>query len=303
MSKEEPQKLVTALVGVNDRDQYKTLAKWDWISYFNGETGSTQKNLEEPEEDSVSGGIEAGPVESPNFSSAVQQILVLTGAEGIEIDEAILLSIADSYLKGADRDRNEGATTRLRLQGSMGVGFNRAAVAFDPDMIERFLERYELNRAILILSIADNEDHWGDDGQPVDAHPLLVDFVEGNGWSPDTPGFGRGGGRPEEGTRGEGPGVTWNCAVDADVANNQRDCGETWRGGSYAPATAPPVMHFDTTAGEVEWDVTEDVLNGVTAWLIKKRELGRGGNVRYYSLEGALEEHNLDLAPTLILER
>ena len=203
-----------------------------------------------------------------------------------------------------------GIATKVQMSGSdsegpMGVGFNRAAVSFDGSSIRGFLSNGDLKKARLVLTVAENEGGWGDAGQPVDALPLLADFVEGNGWSPDTPGLGRGGGQPKEGTRGEGPGVTWNCAVDADISNNKRDCSkdDRWKGGTYGSATAQPVLHFDNTTGEVEWDVTEDVLNGTTAWLIKRSELGHGGNVNYYSLEGALDADDPNLAPRLILER
>lgn len=62
-------------------------------------------------------------------------------------------------------------------------------------------------------------------------------------------------------------------------------------------------MHVNGLTGQVEWDVTDDVLAGETAWLIKKAEEKGGGTVLYYSKEGAIEAGNVDLAPRLILEK
>jgi hypothetical protein len=55
--------------------------------------------------------------------------------------------------------------------------------------------------------------------------------------------------------------------------------------------------------GEVEWDVTDDVLDGASGWLIKKSDELRLGRARYHSKEGAIDAGNVDLAPRLILER
>ncbi len=75
-----------------------------------------------------------------------------------------------------------------------------------------------------------------------------------------------------------------------------------WNGGTFGDATGAPVAHFNGLTGDVEWDVTADVLDGKTAWLIKKVKEGSNGDVRYYSKEGAEAAGNEDLAPRLILE-
>jgi hypothetical protein len=124
----------------------------------------------------------------------------------------------------------------------------------------------------------------------VDAHPLAVDFAEGNGQNAGVPG--------SQSTRGSGPGVTWNCTEDAEIANQQTDCDPTWDGGDFGPATAAPVLHVNGLSGEVSWDVTDDVLAGASAWLIKKTSESQPGRVSYFSREG-----HPDLAPRLILEK
>jgi hypothetical protein len=128
----------------------------------------------------------------------------------------------------------------------------------------------------------------------VDAHPLTVDFAEGDGQNAGVPG--------SQSTRGSGPGVTWNCAADAEIANQATDCDPRWDGGAFGPATADPVLHVNGLSGEVRWDVTADVQAGVSAWLIKKTDERQAGRVSYFSREGAASTADPDLAPRLILE-
>jgi hypothetical protein len=106
-----------------------------------------------------------------------------------------------------------------------------------------------------------------------------------------------GGGPP---FRGNSEGVSWNCAQDADISNHRTDCSVKWNGGRYGVATSPGALHTSGLLGEVRWDVTDDVLAGAAfGWLIRKREEGPAGQVRYYSLEGARNAPNL--APRLVL--
>ena len=98
-------------------------------------------------------------------------------------------------------------------------------------------------------------------------------------------------------TRGSGPGVTWNCAADAEIANQATDCDPRWNGGTFGPATAPSVPHVNGLSGAVSWDVTDDVLAGASAWLIKKTAEGQSGEVFYFSKEGSASD-----GPRLILE-
>lgn len=102
------------------------------------------------------------------------------------------------------------------------------------------------------------------------------------------------------------PGVTWNCATDENIRNFfKRDCpnSERWNGGAFAQATAEGVPHPQGTTGEVEWNVTADVLAGaVHGWLIKQENEKKFGQVKYWSKEGAQARGDPTLGPRLILE-
>jgi hypothetical protein len=200
-----------------------------------------------------------------------------------------LSAIQDSFLRSGADDTNEGANERLRIQNS---GNNRVLVAFDLAGVSTA----GLQSATLSLTIAENSDNWGATGRLVDAHRLLSAWTEGNGRNDVMVG---GGG----GIRGAGGGVTWHCAQDVDIANQRPNCSPLWNGGNYSPATSPGVLHSSGALGQVSWDVTSDVLAGASSgWIVKKREEGKNGQVRYYSREGAALAGDPTLAPRLVLE-
>jgi hypothetical protein len=206
------------------------------------------------------------------------------------VTDLTLTAEKDGFLRSGNPDRNEGANPGLRLQAS---GDNRVVVGFDQGAIDDF---DSLTTATLVLTISENADNWGQSNdRTVEAHPLAVDFAEGNGQNAGVP--------SSQSTRGSGPGVTWNCAEDAEIANQQTDCDPEWDGGAFGPATAAPVLHFNGLTGEVSWDVTADVQAGVSAWLIKKTAERQPGKVSYHSRESADDAGDPDLAPRLILEK
>ena len=206
--------------------------------------------------------------------------------------ESELSTVADSFLRGGSTNRNEGANPRLRIQAT---GNNRAVVAFDLAEIGTFVSS-GLTKATLTLTIAENANNWGQAGdRTVDAHPLNVGFAEGNGQNAGVP--------ASQSTRGFGPGVTWKCAIDAEIANQQPNCDPKWNGGDFGAATAEGILHINGLTGPVSWDVTDDVLAGATSWLIKKTLEGPSGKVFYFSREGAQDAGDESLAPTLLLER
>jgi YVTN family beta-propeller protein len=183
-----------------------------------------------------------------------------------------LHSVKDSFLRAGAANTNEGANPALRLQAS---GHNRVIIAFDLTGIDTA----RVISATLILTIIENADNWGqDNNRTVEAHPLLGDFSEGNGKNTEVPGA--------EATRGGGPGVTWACATDNEIANHKADCNPMWNGGTFGMATALPVVHVNDQLGEVHWDVTADVVAGATGWVIKKTNEGQSGQVTYSSKEG-----------------
>src|SRR5262249_1994337 len=112
--------------------------------------------------------------------------------------------------------------------------------------------------------------------------------------------------------RGTGPGITWNCATDANVANEKRDCSGVflWKNGGVKQQgpLRGPAPHSDgmLDGTKVVFDVTDDVLAGIGpkdskffTWFI----LVKGpGSVAYYSREGAAAAGDFSLAPLLIIE-
>ncbi len=195
-----------------------------------------------------------------------------------------LTAIADSFLRQGAPNTNEGANDSLRIQSS---GKNRILVRFDLSGVSIV----GLVRATLVLTIAQLTDNWGSSGRPMSAHRLLEPWSEGNGWTV--------GGN----TRGTGPGVTWACATDLDIANQTPNCPMLWDGGTFAASTGAPVVHTNGLSGEVSWDVTSDVLAGADyGWLVKKDSEGQAGKVEYVSREGALAASIPTRAPRLVLE-
>jgi hypothetical protein len=108
-------------------------------------------------------------------------------------------------------------------------------------------------------------------------HRLIVDWVEGNGKNSEIP--------SSEWYRGDGAGITWNCATDSDIANQNSDCNPTWNGGDYVQTATDSALHLNGMVGEVQWNITEDVLAGADSWLLR-RAPGGGGSVLYVSSEG-----------------
>ncbi|MEZ4448962.1 MAG: hypothetical protein R3B09_05720 [Nannocystaceae bacterium] len=217
----------------------------------------------------------------------------LDGGPDLVVIEALpppvvtLQTIMDSFVRDGAPDRNEGANPRLRVQSS---GKNRAVVGFDAGAINLA----GLASATLILTIGENGDNWGTGvDRTVDALPVAVPFAEGDGKDAGVPNA--------ESTRGSGPGVTWKCPVDLEIANQKTDCDDVWNGGTVGAPTAPSVVHTNGLSGEVTWDVTQDVLNGTSAWMIKKTIEGQNGKVFYYSREGATAAELPEATPRLVL--
>jgi hypothetical protein len=203
---------------------------------------------------------------------------VLTDLQTLETH----VPIGDSFVRRNHPDRNEGANPRLRINHS---GRNRTVVEF-----AEIPAVANLRRATLVLTIAENSNNWGRDGGTVEAFQALS-FPEGNGKAAGVPG--------SERTRGLGEGITWNCNVDLAIENDRPDCGEP---SEVLGPLADPVLHFNGLRGEVAWDVTVDVMRHTRAWIIRKAEESRSGEVWYYSREGARDAGNPDLAPRLVLE-
>jgi hypothetical protein len=198
---------------------------------------------------------------------------------------------ADSMLSPGSKNLNEGAHPLLVVDTHRTVvGFSLAGVSADG-----------ISRVTLRLTLAEAASGWGADGRLVSVHRLSVPFTEGNGKSLDLPSSLR--------ERGKGPGVTWSCATDTEIGNNAANCATQWNGGS---ANAGPVsasaLHTVGQTGAVEWDVTADVVDALSAgapsvqWLIRRAVESQSGHAAYHSTEGAAALGDAELAPTLTIE-
>lgn len=200
------------------------------------------------------------------------------------------VAAADSILSPSSKNLNDGANAVLVVDTHRSVvGFDLAGVS-----------AAGLSRVTLRLTLAEPATNWGK-GRPVSVHRLALPFAEGNGQWFDLPSSDR--------TRGNGPGVTWNCATDSEIANTVANCAALWNGGSTAagPVSAS-VVHTNGLTGAVEWDVTADVLQALSEnatsvqWLIRRAVENQNGRALYHSKDGAAALGNPDLAPTLTFE-
>lgn len=232
----------------------------------------------------------------------------------------------DAHIAAASPAENQGDDKMLVVDGSNVV---RTLVGFDPDAIDGFMASGNFQSATLELVPAQAEPTGG---MPdlIDAHPLEKPFVEGQGEVEDhepvgdsiapsplsgaqyleasaaAPSALRGRTRRvarRVGGRETAPGVTWNCAVDANTANEHPgDCHVHWDddGGDHGLPTADPVA-IGAPGAVMAWDVTDDVLAGVSGWLIRKRDESDPSGVAFHSSEGAEVLGAPHLAPRLIL--
>ncbi len=124
----------------------------------------------------------------------------------------------DSFLRGLwYKNLNEGANTRLVVQT---FGRKRTVLSFDISEISD-----PQGPVWLEMTVTSKARYWGRrrNENYVEVR-RLCDFTEGIGFAWDLPWYAK--------DLGTGPGVTWNCASDADISNCKKDCGSSWRGGS-----------------------------------------------------------------------
>jgi hypothetical protein len=185
-----------------------------------------------------------------------------------------MLSLAaapDSYISEGNPEENYGDSSLLRVDGDPGVGQSassmnarlesaadvdsgdrfRSLVSFDPEAIDSFIAGGAFTSATLVLTAAESE-HTPGDEDLIDVHPLMGGFAEGEGevdLEQVAPGPIRPSalGRPRLarriGGRQNAPGVTWDCAIDDNPANElTEDCHDPWEheGGDEGHATALP---------------------------------------------------------------
>jgi hypothetical protein len=227
---------------------------------------------------------------------AVALLVVPIAAEGQST--VVLHAAADSVLRYAHPDQNDGAAELLLMK--TGGGVVRSLVGFD---VPALGAEAVLARATLVLTIAQIENTWGA-GRHVSVNRVQEDWVEGNGRLDHVkslfPGL--------KYTSGSGQGVTWNCAIDQQLGGSIPHCATKWAGGTFDPTPTDAVLHVNGMAGTVAWDVTDDVADligagGSVSWIVKKAsESVKGGKVYYFSREGAAHRKKPEIGPRLILE-
>lgn len=244
-------------------------------------------------------GLKRRPAIFALFSLCLLAELVLVVGSAAATDVVTLQASADTYLRSGAPNTNEGSSSFLRLRAS---GDNRALVRFDQTALQAAAQDRWLVSARLELTITHNANNWGPSGRTISVYRLTSPWEEGNGFVDQ--------GSPPN--RGAGSGATWECAVDANIANQARDCsGSTqWEMGKpnqpglhpwVEPATASVLITNDLT-GTISFDVTDNVdafLSEASenfGWIVKKDVEGDPGLVEFASRESGSS------GPRLILE-
>ena len=232
------------------------------------------------------------------------------------IDENIdLAADQDSFLRSGNNNTNEGANLNLIIRSD---GHNRALVNFDLASLTG-----PVSQATLRLYIVHNSENWGNQGRTIDAHRVTAAWVEGDGANLQPSNLTNAEFSPFE-NRGDGPGVTWKCAVDTEVHNVATDCASPWNGGTYVASPTATVTIFKDFAGNstlppttatlgwISFDVTDDVNDCLAAseaqcgWLIRKTDEGQAGRVEFASKEGAAAIYDSQagepVAPQLLIQ-
>jgi hypothetical protein len=230
--------------------------------------------------------------ETPTVSESTETPSESSGAPSVVYVDA------DNTLRKDAPRFNEGGNPFIRV-GARPI--RRGLLQFDPDLVAEMRAQLQPCTSLyLTLQIAANGNNWSQsDDHFVDVHPLPVDFSAAEG-------IGRISGLPGDQIVSSTSGVTWNSLPIKKPKKGKKPVdkgfGVNWRGGSnvMAPATAPGILHVNGLYGSVSWDVTEDVLSGAAAWIIKIRDehepghkkKAQGfdpfrGSVDYFSREGA----------------
>ncbi len=203
---------------------------------------------------------------------------------------ATLDASADTFVRQVARNANEGGSPILGVRALID---HHTLVQFDQSELESAVSGSTLQSATLRLTLVENSGWWGFNGRDIAVHRLNSAWAEGNGYQFEAPGG--------EWTRGNGAGATWNCAVDANIANIFKNCNgpAEWEINASAPSGPWQATASDTATvvtsqtGPVEWDVTADVqawLDGSAdndGWIIRRTDSFGAGDARFASREAA----------------
>lgn len=248
--------------------------------------------------------IRDADTESASFTPDVSGTFVLRVrvSDGLDSDEDNVAVVverrpglqpeADVFLRRGSRAINEGASAHLIVRGDSA----RALVRFDLDEIRAQLGGRDLLSARLELQINGPSAQGWRDGERLHVYRMTEPWTEGNGFHYKV--------RPRRSrTRGTGPGATWWCGTDAEIANGDRECnGTDWamkppprnRQDDANPWLTPPTDEVSITnrqTGTVVLDVTADVqafLDGAPnhGWAILKAPKSGPGTLWLDSKEG-----------------
>jgi hypothetical protein len=226
-------------------------------------------------------------------------VVVIVDGEQIIINPgnaaSVIPSSKDGFIKLGESNTNEGANTMMRVRDN---GNNRALILFDQGDILSAAQDSTLASATLRLYIEHNGNNWGPEGRTIDIHRILEDWSEGDGFN-DKPASMSSSEFNSLKTRGSGAGVTWKCAIDSEIQNQQTDCSTHWDGATYSSIPTDTVTIFKDnpptgtvkTVGWIEFDVTDDLqaFLGSTeqnfGWIIRKTNEGDPGLVEFSSGE------------------
>lgn len=201
---------------------------------------------------------------------------------------------ADSFAGINIKHKNEGANPYLVVDRPNQT---KTFIRFSDADIENALNGGAIQSAIIRFTIYNTDNKWDHNGNYIGLYPLTMDWVEGNG--ADTL-IG-----DAIAIQGSGSGMTWRLAVDLDISNNQNDPGIEWELGESQTSLGHPwtntptdmALITDNMVGTIEFDVTNDLSDMAVnnyGWLIKLEDYSSGGEVIFYSKEGAV-------APELII--
>jgi len=209
--------------------------------------------------------------ESAGTPAAVAPSAQLGSARQALLSTTTLPMTGDTYLESGSPNQNHGDDLRLSLQAP---GRHRTLLFIGASEITGAVGNGTLVSAQVELNLQATGSNWGASGRSIAIHRLERASDEGH--------------------------ATWNCALDADVDNQQDDCSgaSAWSMGTADPAQQPWRSPATATAlitngqtGVVRFDVTADVaavLAGSAAghgWLLKKVEETLNGSLEFASRE------------------
>jgi hypothetical protein len=216
------------------------------------------------------------PEPTTEITEDIQDTLVESGILQVPLRPDTIYPSKDSYLRKLLPNINEGENQNLFVTY---LGSDRTLVAFDQAQIAEAVAGKTLQSATLNMYINYNFNDWGS-GRDIEARPLTVTWEEGNGYNENiiVP------------VKGTGSGVTWNCAVDTNINNNNRNCSSSWNGGKFG-SVASKVKITNGKTGWISFDVTGNVksfLDGTKpnhGWIIKKTSESSLGLITFTSGE------------------